>query len=304
MNISCATYNILHGRYKEMIFENLRTLRREGVDIFCLQETPHEFEKDILKFLEDEGLEHWKSKFAHEGAGGHVGMVWNTDKLTLIESHVIHLPSLGRPSNMQRLKGSTSVYQRVALLCTFKCNGSTLNVITTHLAWEGGFTHRLKQLAVVRKTFETHRADHDVVCGDFNTTGTKIFSRLQKQRAEEIFGSDFTNVLPSLKWTWDTSFSDPQLEWNIAVPFRKVGVRWRSRLDYIFCRNLTVEHASMHDLPGSDHRPLVATLSFKKPPTRTRHEDAFSPLRPLFAALENLLDKPTKNREYQSPKKR
>ncbi len=302
MNITCATYNILHGRYKEMIFENLRQLRKEGVDIFCLQETPHKFEKDILNFLEDEGLEHWRSEFAHAGEGGHVGMVWNSDKLTLVKSQVIHLPNLSRPSNMQRLKGHTHVYQRVALLCTFACNGSTLNVVTTHLAWEGGFTHRLKQLSVLRATLEDYKASHDIVCGDFNTTGTKIFTLLQKKSAEQIFGNDFINVLPGLKWTWDTSFSDPEVDWNIAVPVRKLGVRWRSRLDYIFCRNLTVESSAMHDLPGSDHRPLVATLSLRAP--HSARVGRKSPLRPLFVALENLLNKPARNREHHRAQKR
>jgi endonuclease/exonuclease/phosphatase family metal-dependent hydrolase len=261
MTLTCATYNILHGRYKDMILENIRLLSKEGVDIFCLQETSPEFEKEVLAFLKHEGFMHWRAQFVHAGAGGHVGLLWNTYKLSLTQSQTIALPSLGHPSNLQRVRGNKNIYQRVALLGQFRFGGKRINIVSTHLAWEGGFLHRFKQVQSVRKALDAYPADADIVGGDFNTIGPKIAARLQKKPIEKIFGPDFFNAHPHIKWSFDTSFSDPLDTWGVAKKFRTVGVRWRSRLDYMFCRNLKNLKADMYDLPGSDHRPLVATFA-------------------------------------------
>lgn len=261
MTLTCATYNILHGRYKHLILENIRLLSKEGVDVFCLQETSHEFETDVLRFLKREGFRHWKAEFVHKGAGGHVGLLWNTYKLEHLHSHTIILPSLGKPSSLQRIRGNKEIFQRVALLGQFEAEGKKVNIVSTHLAWEGGFLHRFKQVQVVRKTLDAHPSEADIVAGDFNTIGPRIAAKLQKRPIEKIFGSDFANVLPHVKWSFDTSYSDPLDSWHVAEKFRKAGVKWRTRLDYIFCRNLNVLKGDMYDLPGSDHRPLIATFA-------------------------------------------
>lgn len=246
----------------DMILDNIRLLiKKEGVDIFCLQETSPEFEAAVVKFLRREGMLHWKAEFVHKGVGGHVGLLWNTYKLSHVQSHTILLPNLGRTSYLQKVRGSKAILQRVALLGQFRAGGKTINVVSSHFSWEGGFLHRFKQVKRVRAACDAHPADCDVVAGDFNTIGPKVAARLQKRPIERIFGEGFMNAHPHLKWTFDTSFGDPLDDWDIAGKFRRAGVKWRSRLDYVFARNLRVLKADMYDLPGSDHRPLIATFT-------------------------------------------
>lgn len=261
MTITGATYNILHGRYKELILDNIRLLIKDGMDVFCLQETSPEFEREVLAYLRRNSLRHWKAEFVHKGAGGHVGLLWNANKLSLVNRRTILLPSLGRPSSLQRVRGNRAIYQRVALLGQFRSKGTTINIVSTHLSWEGGFLHRFRQVQAVRKALDSYPADSDIVGGDFNTIGPRIVGRLQKGPIERIFGRDFLNVHPHLRWSFDTSFSDPLDTWGVAKKFRNAGIKWRSRLDYMFSRNLQVVRTDMYDLPGSDHRPLIASFA-------------------------------------------
>lgn len=261
MELTCATYNILHGRYKDMILSNIRTLMQEGVDVFCLQETPQEFEKELLRFLRRESLMHWRTSFVHKGHGGHIALLWNANKLSLVRSDAVLLPSLGKPSGLQRIRGSKRVMQRVALVGNFLFEGRLVAIVCVHLSWEGGFLHRFRQVQLVRKAVDLHGADCVVVGGDFNTIGPRTIARIQRKRFEKIFGPGYKHVHPHVKWSFDTSFGDPLDSWDVAGRFRKVGIKWRTRLDYMFSYNLRVLEADMYDLPGSDHRPLVARFS-------------------------------------------
>jgi endonuclease/exonuclease/phosphatase (EEP) superfamily protein YafD len=75
----------------------------------------------------------------------------------------------------------------------------------------------------------------------------------------KALGAEYLNVLPSLPWTYDNSYFAPQdgLE-KLTKLCRWAGLKFRSRLDYFFARNLKFISGEMLNLPGSDHRPLLA----------------------------------------------
>jgi endonuclease/exonuclease/phosphatase family metal-dependent hydrolase len=146
----------------------------------------------------------------------------------------------------------------------FLFRGKALRVTSAHLGWEGGVRHRLKQLAFLREFLDSSPADCDVVAGDFNTWAPAVFRRRQGKKVQKVLGADYTNTLPKLKWSCDLSYSVPQDGWGPVIRICKpLRIKLKSRLDYLFARNLEVIDAEMLDLPGSDHRPLLAKLAVK-----------------------------------------
>ncbi len=260
MNITCATYNILHGYHRDLILQNIRFLLDQGADIVCLQEAEVHFEDSLKAFLADPSLSSWKIEFAHTGLGGNVATIWNADKLRLRDSAPVPLPKLKIAPPIPHLRTIMKKTNRVALITTFEVEGRTLQVTNAHLAWEGGSRHRLNQLKHLREHLERAPADFRVVTGDFNTIAIRPLHRIHERRVEKVLGAEFRNAFPRLPWTYDISFTDPKEGLQFMVTLSRAGVKLRRRLDYMFAKDMTVVSAQMHDLPGSDHRPLIATF--------------------------------------------
>jgi endonuclease/exonuclease/phosphatase family metal-dependent hydrolase len=260
-SITCATYNILRGRYAELIVRNIGLLMESGADIICLQEAEGEFGERLDLYLAEEGLRHWAVEYAHAGHGGDIAILWNTKRLSLTKARAIFLPSLGKPSRLQKLHGHREVYQRLALVAEFLCGDVAVTVLNTHLAWEGGVAHRFRQVRALRPALP--QSGPTIVCGDFNTIGPRVVNALQGARARQLLGPGFSNAHPRLRWSFDINWTDPA-GWRGTPYLRRMGVRLRSRLDYIFARGVRPVAADMYDLPGSDHRPLIATFELAR----------------------------------------
>lgn len=268
--LTCATYNILRGRYAEHIVRNIGTLIEQGADIICLQEAERDFETELEHFLRERKPDRWAVEYAHAERGGDIALLWNTERVSLRRSRVIFLPSLGRPSHLQRLHGRKNVYQRLALIAEFVHQDTVFSVSNVHLSWEGGMRHRFKQIRVLREALrDTPRSA--LVCGDFNTIGPRLMNKLQAARAQRLLGAGFSDAHPRLRWSFDISCIDPA-GWRGAAHLQRVGMKLRSRLDYMFARGLQAVAADMYDLPGSDHRPLIATFELSPSPTRAVDE--------------------------------
>ena len=264
MTVTCATYNILHGYHRDMILKNIRFLIDEGADVICLQEAEVRFEPELKKFLAQKSLVGWQMRTAHVGYGGNVAILWNSGRLRLMKTKTCRLPKLQASRGLQRLrvprfrKLDTN---RVALVGFFESGGQTFQIASAHIAWEGGSAHRLGQLRYLRDALESDAADVRIIAGDFNTLAPRTLGRVHERRVEQALGPHYVNALPKLAWSYDTSHADPGDGLGFLPKLHKAGVKFRTRLDYIFGTNVAVVSSAMHDLPGSDHRPLIATFA-------------------------------------------
>lgn len=268
MTITCATYNILHGYHRELILKNIRFLIDEGADVICLQEAEVRFKGALRKFLAHKDQVGWQMRSAHAGYGGNVAILWKSERLRLVRTNLIPLPKLRAPSKLQRLrverlrKFDTN---RVALVGFFEWAGQTFQITSTHIAWEGGSRHRTRQIRHLREALEKEEADVRIIAGDFNTFVPRALRHVQERKVERALGAHYVNALPKLSWSYDISHADPGDGLGFLPKLHRTGLRFRARLDYIFGTNVAVVSSTMHDLPGSDHRPLVAVFDTDVP---------------------------------------
>lgn len=264
MTITCATYNILHGYHRELVLNNIRFLIAEGADVICLQEAEVRFRGALRKLLGGKDFAGWQMRSGHSGFGGNVAILWNSDRLELARTRLIRLPKPLIPSTLQRLrvrrlkKFDTN---RIALVGTFEAAGQSVQIASAHIAWEGGSRHRMRQLQYLREALEEEAADIRIVAGDFNTLAPQALRHVHERRVERVLGAHYVNALPKLAWSYDTSHADPSDGLGFLPKLHRAGVRFRARLDYIFATNVVVVSSAMHDLPGSDHRPLIAAFA-------------------------------------------
>lgn len=259
--LTCATYNILHGYHRSMILRNIRFLIDEGADVICLQEAEVRFEPELKKFLAQKSLVGWQMRSAHVGLGGNVAILWHSGRLRLLRTKVVKLPKLSVPSRLERLKKITESIDRAALVGMFEAHGQTFQITSAHIAWEGGSAHRIGQIRHLREALEEDHADVRIVAGDFNTLAPRALRRVQEKRVEKALGAHYVNALPRLPWSYDISHADPNDGLAFLPKLHRAGMKFRTRLDYIFGTNVEVISGVMHDLPGSDHRPLIATFA-------------------------------------------
>jgi len=188
--------------------------------------------------------------------------------LKLIDSTPILLPVL--PKHLFNLQAMffKMIPQQGALVTRYKIGKKILRVTNLHLDVMGGIKHKKKQMLSICTHLANTKADCDIVCGDFNTIGPiKIMrKRVRRQRnlIRDILGSEFKEVfIPS--WTSDIKGTiNPQIPANklIHKSLNRVGISFRQKLDWIFVRGFTGASAIVrHDLPGSDHYPIFATLT-------------------------------------------
>ena len=256
MKLTCATYNILHGYYKDQIFKNIKTLIEKGADVICIQEAEIEIESVLPSG--------WKIEYFRHDIGCNLAIAWNSPMLDCKEKKTILYQPLPKPAFMQRLtnyKNKIIPRGAITVLFTFTGEGKTIRITNTHLAWEGGMKNKAKELKELLQFRGGEKVDTEILAGDFNTNIPAVLRRVEERRVENILGKEFDNVFPNIKYTCDLSYTDPQdgLE-KIAKFWNFFGVKLKSRLDYIFTKNLKIISKEMLDLPGSDHRPLLATF--------------------------------------------
>jgi len=260
MMLTCATYNILHGYHRDLILKNIRFLIGQGADAICLQEAEVRFEKDLKALLASNEIVGWDMRCVHAGYGGNVATLWNTNKLQLRSTSVVALPEPKGALSLRRLRGMRGKVNRVALVSDFDFEGHLLQITNTHLDWEGGARHRMRQLKHLRAALDEKPADFRIVTGDFNTIAPRPLRRFHESRVEKTLGAEFRNAFPRLPWTYDISWFDPSNGMQFIATLSRAGLKWRQRFDYMFAKDMTVLAGEMHDLPGSDHRPLIATF--------------------------------------------
>lgn len=250
MKLTLTTYNILHGYYTHRIFENLKLLIEKGADIICLQEADASFEEYMNNRMSE--FPQWSMRYAHNGKGSNLAILWNTSKMELKTTESVLLP---QRSHERR---------RAAQIAVFFVAGVDIRISNVHLAWEGGRAHRFRQLRFLKDHLDQNPVQHEIICGDFNTFAPAVFRNMQKRTAQEILGKEWKNAFPDLVWSCDISHSVREdVTHTIAAALHALGFRLCMCLDYVFAKNFTVMHGEMLDVPGSDHRPLMVMLIIK-----------------------------------------
>lgn len=150
--------------------------------------------------------------------------------------------------------------ERGVLSAVFSGEGKDIRITNIHLAWENGGRQRIKQLEYLLRDLSESDVNGEILVGDFNTFNYPLFQRFEEKKIEGVL-SGWANVFQGIPWTCDTSYSDPKdgVEKFVKI-LRIFKIKFRCRMDYIFSKNLEVISKEMLDVPGSDHRPLVATF--------------------------------------------
>jgi endonuclease/exonuclease/phosphatase family metal-dependent hydrolase len=259
MKLKLATYNILHGFHSELVTNNIKFLIEQGANIICLQEADPPIEGQLVKLFGVREFKAWKVKYLRLPVGGDLAILWDSARLNLQNTENLFLARLPKPALNQRVTFKKDGYQRAALLANFLFNGKTLRVTNTHLAWEGGIKHRFFQLKQIKETLQKQPVDCEILAGDFNTLANNILLRRHEKKAENILGKEWINAFPKLRYSYDLVCQGPKGRWNSLVKLcLMLGIKMRLRLDYVFARNLKATSRQMFDLPGSDHKPLLA----------------------------------------------
>ena len=261
MKLKLATYNILHGFHSELITNNIKFLIGKGADVICLQEADPPFEGQLNKLFLSSGFNNWQVEYFRLPVGGDLAILWDSTKLKFQYAENLLLARLPKPGLNQRITFKKSNYQRGAFLAYFSIGDKTLRITNTHLAWEGGIKHRFFQLAQIKNSLQKTKVEWELLAGDFNTLANNALRRRQEKKAETILGENWVNAFPKLRYSYDLSCQGPNGTWNSLVKLcLLLGIKMRLRLDYIFGKNVKTVSGQMYDLPGSDHRPLLASF--------------------------------------------
>jgi endonuclease/exonuclease/phosphatase family metal-dependent hydrolase len=257
MKLAFATYNILHGYHTEQILDNIKMFINKGAKIICIQEAEIPIEK-ILPL-------NWQIEYYKVDVGCMLATIWDKSVVSLEKKETILFPPLSKPSISQKFTNYKNVIiPRGALITNFRINGKILRVTNVHSAWEGGDKQRERELRYLTENLsKKEKADYEIVAGDFNTYRPSFLNKAQVEKVTEIF-SQYNDVFPEGGYTCDTSTFDPKdgLPFAGIFSFFFSRLKLRSRLDYIFTSNLKTISKEILYIPGSDHKPLVATFEF------------------------------------------
>ncbi len=247
--LKIVSYNICDSIDEKNISDNIVNFANDGVNFFCLQEVrpakEGKFIGDIL--LEKLGNE-WQSEFflSSDPTNSDYGlaMLWRKNAIESVRFQTLSFSKLNVLNLFEQLiefaKGKkTQPIQRGSIIGTFIFAGKKVRITNVHLDWHGGMDHRIRQLERLVKYLKKEPAvDSEIICGDFNTVSF-LGTNSQMQRIQSLLGKEFFNSIPEFQRT--TTFYQ--------------------HLDHIFARNMKLQQAKIKEVVGSDHFPIVASLT-------------------------------------------
>lgn len=243
-----VTYNIFDGRNAEKVIRNILELIQNGASVICLQEVRQVYGYvEFTKLLAERLPKHFGSKYFLEGDARWfdygLGVLWDTTLFSLQSFHQLSLPEQSRLTVWNKLFYwmlglQPKIIKRGALIGTFIFEQRKVRVTNLHLDFQGGNNHRANQLKSLTNYLALEApADHEVLCGDFNTLG--LFNKMDKiPTLQKQLGHAFKSVL--------------------STPYSSALAQ---QLDYIFVKNVKLCAAQILKLQGSDHRPVWAKVS-------------------------------------------
>lgn len=277
-----VTYNLQRGIQYEQIRHHLDTvpLLRQA-DIVAVQEAliPAGGRNTLARLADDlVGRYHWTYRAVMSYSDKEYGNGFLFRPPVVSErGSVVPLPQVDRLGWVARLKTEGGVPDtKSAYAQVFRVGGRCVRVVNLHLDFAGGPDHRVRQLThlLARLDDEAPAKDDavDVLCGDFNTSGSyrSTAATAATRRVLDVARAHgFAETSTGVAWTSDMFSSiDP------ADPARRLlrlgqvlRLRYRQKLDHILVKGAraaspatVVTAVESEPLPGSDHLPLAVEL--------------------------------------------
>jgi endonuclease/exonuclease/phosphatase family metal-dependent hydrolase len=248
--LKLVSYNIDNSTQTDQIVKNIFELAKSGVNIFCLQEVrPSKSGEFIGKSLLDKLGSGWEGEFflttKPNNCDYGLGILWNSVYLKPVKFDTLSFFKLLQLDFHEQIFGllrgeEITPIQRGSLIGTFKFDDRVIRISNVHMDWHGWVGHRTRQLQELLDFLKQKSAtDAEIICGDFNSLG--FFGYGQRlEKIKNILGSEFVNSFPE---------------------FRNTTTHYQ-HLDQIFVKNLKIHETDVLELPGSDHYPIQATISF------------------------------------------
>lgn len=269
--LTIATYNIELGINEEKIIENIATMAKNGVAVFCLQEIVNHPDRTliidtILKNLGDDWLaaSHLEDKTRKENIGSCI--LWNKKLLQFEKQQKLDLPkakSLGLHEIVfaKLAAGATFPLQRRAITCTFLFANKKIQITSIHIDHINGTNHRIQQIKYFLAN--SPKNDYEIICGDFNTFDL-LQTGKEKSLLQKTLGPEFVDASKKTGPTadlYDMHLSTGRMFKTLIKLFH---IHIARKLDYIWVKNLQILDCDKQKMSGSDHLPIIARLSFTK----------------------------------------
>jgi len=277
-----VTYNLQRGIQYEQIRHHLDTVPRlRQADIVAVQEAlvPAGGRNTLARLADDlEGPYQWTYRSVMSYPDKEYGNGFLFRPAVVSERGVVvPLPQVDQLGWVARLKTEGGVPDtKSAYVQVFRVGDRCVRVVNLHLDFAGGPDHRERQLTHLLARLDDDRpADDDsvdVLCGDFNTSGSyrsAVATASTRRVLNVALARGFADASADIAWTSDMFSSiDP------ADPARRLlrlgqvlRLRYRQKLDHILVKGAraaapatVVSAVESEPLPGSDHLPLAVEL--------------------------------------------
>lgn len=270
-HLRVVTYNIQFGINTQRIIENIKKLAEDDTNIICIQEIINNLPQElIVKAILKQLGSNWHASYhiGTENSRQSIGtaIFWDNNILKLKQEEKILLPKIKKFALHEKLYywviGEPGISkQRRATACYFLVNNSILRITNLHIDNIGGPMHRMKQITYLLSHLNKLKTpNHEIICGDFNTFDL-LKTGYERKLLQKKFGKDFIDASKNVGWTSDIYNIDFKKSIRLFPWMIKTfNIHIRSRLDYIWVKNLKVLDCRKIILPGSDHYPIIADL--------------------------------------------
>lgn len=264
-----ATYNIQTWLNRKNILGNIAEMKKNGVNILCLQECKCKGGEKYLKQVFREVLPDWQIvTYIPEEGGDNDGLLCAWDRKFIgIPPNVksITLPAHHKTYFERRIMQAGNT-KRSALIITFDYGqGRSFKIVNTHLDLAGGNKHRGKQLRALKIALEQSPAKCTIICGDLNTIGIAKF-RNRSLLKNNLF-SDIIDISAGIHHSHDIFSSiDPACKpyiFKCMSLLKNMKMHFYSKLDYILTAGEGIQCNEVYaiNVTGSDHLPIIAKLT-------------------------------------------
>jgi len=259
MKIRFMTYNILFSK----AFNELDNILKETKpDILCLQEV----ETSEANFNRFESLGYaladYSNSFIKFGKIWGVATYYNKKNLDFSRSVIINLRRSIYEMVLFILRGGNK--PRTVLDTKFKIKSSkvTLQVFNTHFTMFASNGSRIKQLKETLDDIPRTGTSPFILTGDFNYI-PYARKKLESLVAEYGLKEATKDISFTVRYSYDGKYVKYGLLQKLAAKFVSRFITDRSKVDYIFYRNIEAISTKRIDVSYSDHYPIISTFEVK-----------------------------------------
>jgi endonuclease/exonuclease/phosphatase family metal-dependent hydrolase len=260
--LTIASYNLQRSRNIELLIKNIVIMKKGGINIFCLQEVS----PNIFPIILSELGKQWKGILynTHEPDG--TAIIWDTNCLKVRMLERVNLPQIKHLGLHEFLISflfgwKTTPVQRQGIRGYFFIKNKEICISSLHLDHVGGARHRTRQLKYfLNIQDEQKRKLRHIICGDFNSfdflnTGKELYL------FNQTLGTNYTDASVDSGITADLFHMDFIKNKWLEILVKKTSIHVAKKLDYIWVKGVNGIFFEKKQMLGSDHFPIVATIS-------------------------------------------